>query len=46
MTGFYFDNNYGKTQARIAMVEPEYLIEKVPLVLAQLIKDYLNLNKT
>ena len=46
MTGFYFDNNYGKTQARIAMVEPENLIEKVPLVLAQLIKDYLNLNKT
>ena len=46
MTGFYFDNNYGKTQARIAMVEPENLIEKVPLLLAQLIKDYLNLNKT
>ena len=46
MTGFYFDNNYGKTQARIAMVEPENLIGKVPLILAQLIKDYLNLNKT
>ena len=47
MTGFYFNSNRGKTQARIAIVESKSLIKKVPHVLSKLIKDYLyflNLN--
>ena len=47
MTGFYFNSNCGKTQARIAIVESKSLIKKVPRVLSKLIKDYLyfmNLN--
>ena len=41
MTGFYFNSNCGKTQARIAIVESKSLIEKVPQILSELIKDYL-----
>tara|TARA_Y100000758_G_scaffold26493_1_gene17791 strand:- start:1911 stop:3221 length:1311 start_codon:yes stop_codon:yes gene_type:complete len=41
MTGFYFNANCGKTQARIAIVESKSLIEKVPHILSKLIKDYL-----
>ena len=41
MTGFYFNSNCGKTQARIAIVESKSLIEKVPHILSKLIKDYL-----
>ena len=41
MTGFYFNSNCGKTQARIAIVESKSLIEKVPQILSKLIKDYL-----
>ena len=41
MTGFYFNANCGKTQARIAIVESKSLIEKVPQILSELIKDYL-----
>ena len=47
MTGFYFNSDSGKTQARIAIVESKSLIKKVPHVLSKLIKDYLyflNLN--
>ena len=47
MTGFYFNSDSGKTQARIAIVESKPLIKKVPHILSKLIKDYLyfmNLN--
>ena len=47
MTGFYFNSDSGKTQARIAIVESKQLIKKVPHILSKLIKDYLyfmNLN--
>ena len=47
MTGFYFNSDSGKTQARIAIVESKPLIKKVPQILSKLIKDYLyfmNLN--
>jgi hypothetical protein len=46
MTGFYFNIDHGKTQARIAMVESDKLMRKVPQLLPQLIKDYLKLKKT
>jgi len=47
MTGFYFNSDSGKTQARIAIVKSKPLIKKVPQILSKLIKDYLyfmNLN--
>ncbi|MBT4735368.1 MAG: aminotransferase class I/II-fold pyridoxal phosphate-dependent enzyme [Candidatus Marinimicrobia bacterium] len=42
MNGFYSDPSYGKTQMRVAMVEPEELIKKTPTILAQLYLDYLD----
>jgi len=43
MNGFYSDPSYGRTQMRVAMVEPEDLIQKTPEILSQLYSDYLNL---
>ena len=40
MTGFYYNKNDGKTQARIAIVEPEDNIKIVPDVLLALLHDY------
>ena len=40
MKGFYQSNDMGKTQARIAIVEPEKLIKKTPIVLTKLLEDY------
>ena len=42
MGGFYSDSNQGRTQMRVAMVEPKDLIEKTPEVLSRLYFDYLN----
>ncbi len=45
MNGFYLDDNIGRTQVRIAIVESPDLINKTPLVLAELFKMYCqNLN--
>jgi len=46
MTGFYSDDNRGRTQARIAIVESEENLNKVPKILSKLIKDYFNYNNT
>ena len=43
MAGFYSDPDKGKTQMRVAMVEPMYLIEKMPQLLSELYKSYLQL---
>ena len=43
MAGFYSDPDNGKTQMRVAMVEPMYLIEKMPQLLSELYKSYLQL---
>ena len=40
MTGFYSDYNLGRTQARIAIVESENNLKKVPSVLSELLKDF------
>ena len=40
MKGFYQNNDMGNTQARIAIVEPEKLIKKTPVVLTKLLEDY------
>ena len=40
MKGFYQSNDMGNTQARIAIVEPEKLIKKTPIVLTKLLEDY------
>ncbi len=40
MTGFYSDNNSGRTQARVAIVESEENLNKVPKILSKLIEDY------
>ena len=45
MTGFYSDYNMGKTQARIAIVENEKEIKKVPNILSNLIKDFSDYSK-
>jgi aspartate aminotransferase len=42
MNGFYSDPNKGKTQMRVAMVEPPNLLEKTPLLLAELYSTYQN----
>tara|TARA_B100001113_G_C20853559_1_gene510708 strand:- start:51 stop:716 length:666 start_codon:yes stop_codon:yes gene_type:complete len=42
MKGFYQSNDIGKTQARIAIVESEELINMTPLVLTKLLEDYNN----
>ena len=45
MNGFYLDDNIGRTQVRIAIVESPNLINKTPLVMAELFKMYCrNLN--
>jgi len=41
MAGFYSDPEKGKTQMRVAMVEPMYLIEKMPQLLSELYNSYL-----
>jgi len=41
MAGFYTDPEKGKTQMRVAMVEPMYLIEKMPQLLSELYNSYL-----
>jgi len=43
MAGFYTDPDKGKTQMRVAMVEPMYLIEKMPQLLSELYNSYLQL---
>ena len=43
MAGFYSDPENGKTQMRVAMVEPMYLIEKMPQLLSELYNSYLQL---
>jgi len=43
MGGFYSDSEKGKTQMRVAMVEPMYLIELMPQLLSELYKSYLQL---
>ncbi len=43
MAGFYSDPEKGKTQMRVAMVEPMYLIEKMPQLLSELYNSYLQL---
>ena len=43
MGGFYSNPEKGKTQMRVAMVEPIYLIEKMPQILSELYKSYLQL---
>ena len=43
MAGFYSDPDKGKTQMRVAMVEPMYLIEKMPQLLSELYNSYLQL---
>ena len=43
MAGFYSDPDKGKTQMRVAVVEPMYLIEKMPQLLSELYKSYLQL---
>jgi aspartate aminotransferase len=43
MAGFYSDPDKGKTQMRVAMVEPMYLIEKMPQLLSKLYNSYLQL---
>jgi hypothetical protein len=43
MAGFYSDPDNGKTQMRVAMVEPMYLIEKMPQLLSELYNSYLQL---
>jgi hypothetical protein len=43
MAGFYSDPDKGKTQMRVAMVEPMYLIEKMPQLLFELYNSYLQL---
>ncbi len=40
MTGFYHDKNKGRTQARVAIVEPEENIKIFPAILSDLIKNY------
>ena len=45
MTGFYSDYNNGRTQARIAIVETEDAIKKVPKILSKLLKDFSNYTK-
>jgi len=45
MTGFYSDYNMGKTQARIAIVENENAIMKVPKILLKLMNDFSNYRK-
>jgi len=43
MQGFYNDRLKGEKQARIALVEPEAKMKKVPKILSQLLKDYLKI---
>jgi len=43
MNGFYADPSLGKTQMRVAMVEPEDMIKRTPTLLANLYSDYLKL---
>ena len=43
MAGFYSDEKKGRTQLRVAMVEPKWLIEKTPKLLAALFEAYHNL---
>jgi aspartate aminotransferase len=43
MAGFYSDPDKGKTQMRVAMVEPMYLLEKMPQLLSKLYNSYLQL---
>jgi len=40
MKGFYQNNDIGRTQARIAIVEPEKLINKTSIVLTKLLEKY------
>ena len=40
MNGFYLNNDTGKTQARIAIVESPDQINMVPVVLAELFNMY------
>jgi Aspartate/tyrosine/aromatic aminotransferase len=40
MTGFYYNSNDGRTQARIAIVETEHSLRIVPEILANLIDNY------
>jgi len=42
MNGFYSEPEKGKTQMRVAMVEPPNLMEKTPLLLAELYSTYQN----
>jgi aspartate aminotransferase len=41
MAGFYSDSQKGKTQLRVAMVEPKELIDKMPNILSSLYKTYI-----
>ena len=40
MTGFYFDQKDGRTQARIAIVEQKNKLKLVPVILSELINKY------
>jgi hypothetical protein len=40
MSGFYSDPAKGRTQMRLAMVEPKNLIEKTPKLLFELYNSY------
>jgi aspartate aminotransferase len=42
MNGFYSDPDKGKTQMRVAMVEPPNLLEKTHLLIAELYSTYQN----
>jgi len=42
MSGFYSDPEKGRTQLRLAMVEPKHLIKKVPKLLFELYNNYCN----
>ena len=41
MAGFYSDPKKGKTQLRVAMVEPKDLIDKMPIILSELYRTYI-----
>jgi aspartate aminotransferase len=41
MAGFYSDQNKGRTQMRVAMVEPMHIIDKMPQLLSELYNSYL-----
>ena len=45
MNGFYLDKNAGRTQARIAVVEPPGLMNKAPGILSELFKRYCKQSK-